>query len=48
MNMHTIPPCQAGRGGRPPRCYKLTGSSKETPHVWVLDPLKSIVLEVMW
>ncbi|PRW33324.1 DNA ligase 4 [Chlorella sorokiniana] len=31
---------------RPPPCYEITGSSKETPHFWVKDPLQSVVLEV--
>jgi DNA ligase-4 len=28
-----------------PSCYRVTGTSKERPDVWVSDPFKSIVLK---
>lgn len=30
-----------------PRCYRITGQPKETPDVWVKDPSRSIVLQVL-
>lgn len=30
-----------------PKCYRVTGHAKERPDVWISDPFKSIVLEVM-
>lgn len=30
-----------------PRCYRTTGMPKERPDVWIKDPTRSIVLQVM-
>ncbi len=30
-----------------PKCYKVTGHNKERPDVWISDPFKSVVLEVV-
>ena len=32
--------------GSCPRCYRVTGSTRERPDVWVVEPRKSVVLEV--
>jgi hypothetical protein len=32
---------------RPPSCYKISGATGERPHLWVANPLKSIVVTVM-
>ena len=29
-----------------PRCYRVTGNSKERPNVWISDPYQSLVFEV--
>lgn len=35
-------------GRRPvPRCYITVGSRDDTPNVWVKDPTKSVVLQVL-
>lgn len=33
-------------GQPPPKCYRLSGNSKELPDVWVKNPGESIVLQV--
>jgi hypothetical protein len=34
------------RANKAPRCYRTTGSAKETPDAWVVDPLRSVVVQV--
>lgn len=37
---------EAGPGVKPPHGYSITGHSKERPHLWVKEPLKSLVVQV--
>ena len=34
------------RKNNQPRCYRVTGNSKERPDVWISDPYQSLVFEV--
>jgi DNA ligase-4 len=38
------PLCIPGGRDTAPACYRTTGALEETPHVWIRDPRKSIVL----